>query len=482
MARKNINLGTGYDTGDSDFLRDGGGFINSNFIELYKRATEWAPQTYDVRTTVLYENSLYFISESAQLPVRSADFLAELSQGIWVGIVGAGGGDVFTDQANKLEETNTFLKSIKAAEPTTYVNSIGGFYVNNNVGDQIFSSVYQNSSFKTVLRDQFGTEITTMDFRDDGEVWLYNEKTSEPSVPTSPYSIANKAYVDSKIVATSGESTMSRDVTASVDVGGYLKGDKALFGTLFTDVIDKLLSPAVGPTKDDATASTFGVNNKSLEIGSPYVSIMQYTYYKGAIFSADGSPDVELQGDEESHYYSGQGIDQSGNISIIVDDADYEWYLDISTEQGVGDYFDSEGELSNVFFDDRLPTSVNLKSGKVSGFYYMWTYQGVFDSAPTDTAVIRSLVNKDFVMDSERTTDILIVQGNRDVSFYVPKDTQVIDVFYPLGNTSVLNTFIKSSIQVEDANGVLTDYDMYLADIGGVGYSKDVIYKVTVKK
>ncbi len=35
MARKNIDIGSGYDTNDGDKLRDGGYYINQNFIEIY---------------------------------------------------------------------------------------------------------------------------------------------------------------------------------------------------------------------------------------------------------------------------------------------------------------------------------------------------------------------------------------------------------------------------------------------------------------
>jgi len=90
MSRKLIDLGTGYDTQDGDRLRDGGGFINANFIEVYRRATEWAPQTYDARTTVLRQNVLYFLSFATPLPFNSSNFDNELANGTWIA-VGSGG-------------------------------------------------------------------------------------------------------------------------------------------------------------------------------------------------------------------------------------------------------------------------------------------------------------------------------------------------------------------------------------------------------
>ena len=89
MAKETINLGSGYDTGDGDLLRDGGEKINKNFTEMYARATTWVAGTYHQRTTVLSGNKAYFLSSTVSLPFFSSNFATELGNGDWIVLEGS---------------------------------------------------------------------------------------------------------------------------------------------------------------------------------------------------------------------------------------------------------------------------------------------------------------------------------------------------------------------------------------------------------
>lgn len=89
MARQEVNLGTGYDTNDGDKLRDGGGKINENFTEIYRRSTDWVAGVYPQRTAVFNGNVLYFLSSTAVLPFTSSNFATEEAAGFWVKVEGS---------------------------------------------------------------------------------------------------------------------------------------------------------------------------------------------------------------------------------------------------------------------------------------------------------------------------------------------------------------------------------------------------------
>lgn len=84
MAKKTIDIGSGYDTLDGDKLRDGGQKINENFTEVYARATEWVAGVYPQRTTVMSGNQLYFMSNTVGLPFTSSNFQSEILSGFWI--------------------------------------------------------------------------------------------------------------------------------------------------------------------------------------------------------------------------------------------------------------------------------------------------------------------------------------------------------------------------------------------------------------
>lgn len=87
MAKKTINIGTGYDTNDGEKLRDGGESINENFTELYLRATEWTSQSYTERTVVIHSDTLYILKLGIALPFNSLDIISEIANGDWIDVV-----------------------------------------------------------------------------------------------------------------------------------------------------------------------------------------------------------------------------------------------------------------------------------------------------------------------------------------------------------------------------------------------------------
>jgi hypothetical protein len=151
MAKQDINLGSGYDTLDGDLLRDGGQKINENFVEIYSRATEWVAGVYPQRTTVMYGNQLYFMSNTVGLPFTSSNFATEITNGYWILLDGSNFFDSWivnkkpgNTNANVLEIGDIVRGYWDATEFWTEAKYLGGDVLQKS-NYQIFKN-YQNIS------------------------------------------------------------------------------------------------------------------------------------------------------------------------------------------------------------------------------------------------------------------------------------------------------------------------------------------------
>jgi hypothetical protein len=257
-------------------------------------------------------------------------------------------------------------------------------------------------------------------------------------------------------------------------VGGIPAGE-TFSGRTMQQMWDQLLYPTILPTYSNKYASISGVNSNRVEVGSTFSFTLVHSFNQGVIDSKDSHADIPLVGSELSYNFSGPGL-TGNNVSYVAINGLMTWEVVIQHSEGTGLYYDSTGTLASNLDHLRVAgqsSAINSKRGS----YYQW-YGVSTTPLPTNSSEIRLLSHS--WIDNDFT--ISIIQGQTYVAWYRPQinDTGNMKVIYVESSNADLTTeIIRTSIQVDDANGVSVNYYKYEHNIGGTGYAADATYHIT---
>ena len=264
------------------------------------------------------------------------------------------------------------------------------------------------------------------------------------------------------------------DVTANVAAGSIIVGETVTAGTDLQTFIEQLLTDIFPPTLAMNYATCGGVTGGTLEVGTLYTTTLTASYFPGKIYSADGSPDIDLTGAATTAVFSGPGTTGASVSTNIVEGTNV-WNLVQSYDAGTGLYYDSAGVESHIFDALRVAGSDSDNSSIITGKYKYWYSAGTI---PTTSAGVRALPDGGFFPVS--TFDIAIPTGVQPISFYVPATAGAITVFLVESNADVTLTFTQTAMNVDDANATPVAYIRWETNIPGIGYDQDVTYRITV--
>jgi hypothetical protein len=276
------------------------------------------------------------------------------------------------------------------------------------------------------------------------------------------------------------ESKLTKEIVASINVGGITIGQTFPIGTPFTTFAEALVSPTLLPSI--LTTQSLIVSNvatATLEVGSTYTRQINVLFSPGSIQSKNGSPNVPLVGAATSTNYSGPGVNPAGLISTQISLGTNQWSVVLDYTAGTAPYYDSTGNVSNILDGSRGAGSLTALTAIVTGRYRYWHYTGTVASSPASSGGIRALGATGFA--GNTNFNISIPAGRKEVSFYIPAGNSLVSVLYAeSSNANVTLTFALTNINVEDAGGNIVPYKKYTAVIGGTGYPNVATYKVTI--
>jgi len=229
-----------------------------------------------------------------------------------------------------------------------------------------------------------------------------------------------------------------------------------------------------------------------IEVGTPLGFDVDAAHLKGFIGSPNGAPLVEFAGDATKFTFTDWDLTVTeypappGNIQNhigVVPPAtlgDLEITCDIEWELGVGAYFDENGMENHAFEPQRGPGAAQVVTS-VAARYLGWFGSGALLSAPIDSATVRALPDPVFLgIDSEGGFSFTVPAGTVEAYFYLPTSANDVQLFHDLQtNTYLTSGLVKSTFNVNDANGDPVSYDSYVLTIGGIGYLEDALFKVT---
>ena len=270
---------------------------------------------------------------------------------------------------------------------------------------------------------------------------------------------------------------VTKDIKATIDVGGIDTGDLVVDGTCLTDFVEQLISPLILPTiKVINSANVGGVVPTKMEIGSAYSQQLAYSYNRGLIESKDGHVDVPLTGAATGATWTGTGIDANGLINTIIMPNGNSWVAEVAYALGTDLYYDSNGDSASNLNSQRGPGSSLAATAVITGNYHYWFTTG---SIPTTSAGVRALTGKGFY--PKGSFDIVIPAFTKPVAFYLPVPHGNVTINYLESfNLDVTGDFAEIAMNVNDANGSAVAYKRFETNIPGVGYDEIATYRVTI--
>lgn len=271
-----------------------------------------------------------------------------------------------------------------------------------------------------------------------------------------------------------GGGTTTTDVIANVAAGSIIIGETVTAGTDLQTFVEQLLTDIFPPTMSMNYATCGGVAGGTLEVGTLYTTTLTASYNPGTIYSADGSPDIDLTGAATTAAFSGVGV-TGASVSMNIAEGSNVWNLVQDYDAGTGLYYDSDSVASGIFDGFRIAGSDSDNSSIITGKYKYWFSAGTI---PTTSAGVRALPDSGFFPVS--TFDIIIPTGVQPISFYVPDTVGTITVFLVESNADVTATFIQTAMNVDDANITPVGYTRWETTIPGIGYSDIVTYRITI--
>ena len=277
-----------------------------------------------------------------------------------------------------------------------------------------------------------------------------------------------------KLFGAPGGGATITDVEANVEAGSIIIGEIVTAGTDLQTFVEQLLTDIFPPTMSLNYATCGGVSGGTLEVGTLYTTTLTASYNPGTIYSADGSPNIDLTGAATTAVFSGVGV-IGASVSMNIALGANVWNLVQDYDAGTGLYYDSDGISSGIFDGFRVAGSDSDNSSIITGKYKYWWSAG---SIPTTSAGVRALPDGGFFPVS--TFDISIPIGIKPISFYVPDTVGSITVFLVESNADVTLTFTQTAMNVDDANANPVGYTRWETTIPGIGYSDIVTYRITI--
>jgi len=274
-------------------------------------------------------------------------------------------------------------------------------------------------------------------------------------------------------------STFTNPNPTPISVGGIGVGSSFDHKNM-TEMWNQLLYPVIDPTKINKTASIGGVDTSNVEVGTAISLNLTHTFNPGSIDSKDSHPTIPLVGSETNIIYGGPGV--SGNIvNMNATFGTMTWNANISHSVGIGEYYDSYGNISNIFDSDRVASFISVNASK-HGYYRYW-----YTTSETPLSLISTEI-RNIISQPGRPNDTenyfssnnpLQLQISGELIFYydIPANKKW-SGFYFQGNVKTvtvinINTFSTidltstNNVIIKDAGGNDINYTLYNFDLGG---------------
>ncbi len=264
-------------------------------------------------------------------------------------------------------------------------------------------------------------------------------------------------------------------------VGGYAAGTSFPIAQTMQQMFDGLLYEYILPTYTPNILTIDGITAQTLEVGTLFSDTLVTNYNQGIIESKDGSPNIPLTGIVTEQRFTGAGVGlASGIISTrILFGSGNQWTLSVDYAAGAGNYYDSNGNIATNLDSLRVADTIMTTSPRITGLYKYWIFKGAVTTSPITSAPIRALTEDGFA--ENKTFDVTIPTGDREVSIYLPQGMFLISVLYvESAMANVTGDFAATALTVNDAEGVSVNYTKHTQDIGGIGYLSDATYRITI--
>lgn len=293
------------------------------------------------------------------------------------------------------------------------------------------------------------------------------------------------------------DTSLASGLTMPESVGGYDAGTTVadVSGRTFIQMWDDLLFPTVlAYIGTNVSAILAGVSTTTAEVGTSYAPSTTGTLNPGLIKNGDDSNGPNLKGDanEFRFYLPDTTLDETVSSPVDNDEnwtfTSYEigfgtnrWQVQIDYDAGTGAYYDNKGNAGSNLDASRNSGTASDYSNIITGRRYFWHGSGTQNSAPTNSAGVRALSDKEFLDGSnEGIIDITIPASTQEVYFYVPDGKTITVNYVESSNADVTGSFTDSSITVNDAAGAGQNYEKWVSFIGATGYPSTATYRVTV--
>ena len=304
--------------------------------------------------------------------------------------------------------------------------------------------------------------------------------------------------LDTSLLATSGSSynsllTPTGMTVKSGGVGGISDTTTvgSLIGQTFTQLFDSLLFPTVDATYTNRSASLNIPTSTTVEVGTIYNITSTAIFNRGTIHNGDGTLNSNpLVGSAYNYAFrlpdgntdgnSASSISLGNSYNIVFNSN--RWDVTVSYSGGTGLYYDNKGVAGTNLDGLRVTSTVIGYSGTITGKRYMWYGYGVGSSAPTNSAGVRLLTHKGFLIipNNTGTFNISIPSTTQEVYFFTVAGRTVKVYYVESSMADVTSSFNMTSISVNDAGGISQSYESWVSYIGLIGYPSIATYRVII--
>ena len=251
-------------------------------------------------------------------------------------------------------------------------------------------------------------------------------------------------------------STLTADLTASVEVGGVSVGDSFNSGTSLETVLRSVLSPTLYPTFTNPSASMTASGAKLIEKGGSLNTTFTITFNRGSIDPAYGTSGYRSG---EADEYTLDGTTQSGNtFSKTITEATTSYQGSVSYLAG-----EQPKDSTGQNYSTPLPAgSVNTNTISYEFVEATWANTSDITTVAKQSLVSKSTKVKEFNFPSATV-------ANPEI-FDIPTSWTVtaVEVFNTLNNQweSCISEFSTSSVSHDDASGTSVTYTRYTCNLG----------------
>lgn len=339
----------------------------------------------------------------------------------------------------------------------------------------------------------------------------YLSNTSGEATNISP---SNKIYIgtaesDSKlkfnpsIKSNTSSSVFNSNLSSSLEipdeweenVEGLTISD--LQGKTSTEVIETLFFPTVSAYISSQNSITVsGQSTSIVEVGTGVSHTITINYNTGQINNGDNSIAGPLNGALDSvtvldpsstNVYSNNSIVGNSDSTILPSFNTLlgvnNWTVQATNLAGTTTYNDNKGNSQTItsIENEKNDLSPDNKIFTVNARYNRWYYLGNQNTSPIDSIGVRNLNTNQFL--SSNNTD--------SFSLNIPSGTQEVTIYYPLGkslsvidagnlNNDLSNSFIKTNININDANSSPVAYEKATIFLGLGGFPSNTNFNITI--